>query len=104
MGRKVWDATTNEDDVIRFVLRRKEWHVLIEALASSCSHNDKAWNGLDVLRTAEVDVEASALVKALEQIHEYASGGRTDASTIRIIAERGLKEGAPEAKEEAKAA
>lgn len=101
---KVWDVTTDKDDVVRFVLRREEWQTLIKALAGSCSTHSEAWEGLDVLRNAEVDVNASAMVKALTQIIRYAAVRRPDGEIIRRYAETGLKEGAPEAKEEAKAA
>jgi hypothetical protein len=97
-----WNSTTEDDDVIRFVLRRKEWHRLITALAGSCTRNADAWDGLDVLRNAQIDVRASAMVKALTQIVKYAQvtkPDRNDMEIIRHTAERGLKDGAPEAKE-----
>lgn len=107
MGTKVWDVASDKDDVVRFVLRRSEWQTLITALASGASRNEKAWEGLDVLRHAQIDIEASAMVKALTQIAKYAQvqkPDRNDMTIIRMAAETGLKEGAPEAKEEIKAA
>jgi hypothetical protein len=107
MIMKVWDTATDKDDVVRFVLRRSEWHALIDALASSASQNSKAWDGLDVLRLAEVDVEASAMVKALTQIVKYThvrKPDHNDMTIIRTAAETGLKEGAPKAEKESQAA
>lgn len=67
---KVWD--TKPSDVVRFVLRRDEWDALIKSVASGCamSRDDAPWRGLEVLENARVDVDASAMVAALEKIVE----------------------------------
>ena len=105
--RNVWDATADKDDVIRFVLRREEWNTLITGLATNLTRSEACWNALEVLRHAQIDVEASAMVKALTQILKYAQvhkPDRNDMEIIRAAAERGLRDGAPEAKAVAKAA
>jgi hypothetical protein len=98
--KTVWNTTTDDDDVIRFVLRRKEWHALIKGLATNMSRNQEAWDAMEVLRHAVLDVEASAMVKALTQVVKYAHNttpDKNDMEIIRITAERGLRDGAPEA-------
>jgi len=104
--RTAWNMTTDDDDVIRFVLRRREWNTLIDGLAANMTKSEAAWNAIEVLRHAQIDVEASMMVKALTQIVKYAQVRKPDRGDMEIIldtAKRGLREGAPEAKEHVEA-
>lgn len=101
--KTAWEGTRDKDDVIRFVLRRSEWDTLIEGLASNLTQSEKSWNALEVLRHAQINVEASAMVKALTQIVKYAQVQKPDRNDMEIIlqtARHGLRDGAPEAKEQ----
>jgi hypothetical protein len=101
--KTAWEGTRDKDDVIRFVLRRSEWNTLIEGLATNLTQSEKSWNALEVVRHAQIDVEASAMVKALTQIVKYAQVHKPDRNDMEIIlqtAKRGLQDGAPEAKEQ----
>lgn len=69
---KVWQQ--EDTDIVRFVLKRTEWDALIRALAGAASRFDGAWAGLDILKTAEVDIETSKLVGALDHLQKYVIG------------------------------
>jgi hypothetical protein len=100
--KTVWDSP-EDDDVVRFVLRRSEWNTLIDGLATHLTRSEQSWNALEVLRHAQIDVEASAMVRALTQIVKYANVRKPDHNDMEIIrstAEHGLRDGAPEAKEQ----
>lgn len=94
---KVWEIEGT--DIVRFVLSRDEWHLLIEAIAgvtawSRPEQREKMWKALDVLKTAEVDIDASAMVIALNKIIDFAKGIRkpddNDITIIKQMASSGL--------------
>lgn len=76
-----------ETDVIRFVLRRSEWILLIEALAGAAGRipsdsREKIWQALGVLKVAEDDINTSAMVKALSEIAKYTEHREDNKTTI----------------------
>lgn len=91
---KAWE--TDKADVVRFVLRRSEWSLLIEALAGAAAwatedRRRKVWDALDVLRAAEVDMDTTPLLKALTTIAALSKGREGgNASIINDIASRAL--------------
>jgi hypothetical protein len=71
---RIWDMKPT--DVMRFVLSREQFNVLIEAIAGNAawipgSKRGKLFEALDVLRVAECDVDASIAIQALTEIVEY---------------------------------
>jgi hypothetical protein len=92
---QVWEMEPT--DCIRFVLRRAEWDTLIRALAGAAArarHDTDVtpWDGLDILKTAAVDVPVSEMTHALTMILSFARSGKThELEMIRMWAERGLK-------------
>jgi hypothetical protein len=70
------------------------------------TRTEASWKALEVLRHAQIDVEASVMVKALVQIVKYSQVTKPDKNDMEIIratAERGLREGAPESLEQVEA-
>lgn len=70
---KTWEMENT--DIVRFAITREQWNLLIEAIAgaavwASSDKRDVVWNAFDVLKNAEVDIEASKLVKTLTDIAE----------------------------------
>lgn len=91
---RVWEM--DKVDVLRFVLSRADWHILIEAIAGAAAwapqdRRGKMWDALEVLRNAEEDIDASALMKALAKIAEYTKNLKgNDAQIIHAIASGAL--------------
>lgn len=86
---KVWEQETG--DIMRFVVSREQWETLVKALASSCSTNEHCWAGLEVLRTAVEDVDASEMAKCLREVLRFTKKRRNfDEQMANEWAERGL--------------
>lgn len=82
---KVWEMENT--DIVRFVITREQWNLLLEAIAGAAAwtspeNQPKMWNALDVLRSAEEDVDASKMVKALTTIAEMTKNRRGNDETI----------------------
>jgi hypothetical protein len=92
---RVWEK--DADDIVRLVLRRKEWQLLIEGIVGATvwgkpEDRYKAWDALEVLRHAEDDFDASALIAALRTIAGYTRGKKdSDSEIINGIATDALK-------------
>jgi hypothetical protein len=92
---KIWEMENT--DIVRFVITRKEWELLLGAVAtaaarSTTENHETMWGALDVLKKAEEDSDASEMVKCLTEIARLTKRKTDNDSTIiNNWATRGLK-------------